>query len=146
MTTTTEPTTAHRETLERALTAIRERTYWSAYPENLKAYGEESGTQSAAEGKAAFDGYLGKPFPLQQSGTDGEVAGERSPYGLDLAITYPHADVGRAARRRHRRHPGLARRRARRPRRRSPWRSCRASTPAATRWRRRSCTPPARPS
>ena len=93
MTTTTEPTTAHRETLERALTAIRERTYWSAYPEMLKAYGEESGTQSAAEGKAAFDGYLGKSFPLQQSGTDGEVAGERSPYGLDLAITYPHADV-----------------------------------------------------
>ena len=51
MTTTTEPTTAHRETLERALTAIRERTYWSAYPENLKAYGEESGTPVGRRGQ-----------------------------------------------------------------------------------------------
>ena len=91
--TTATPTTDHRETLQRALTAIRERTYWSAYPENLKAYGEESGTQSAAEGKAAFDSYLGGPFPLQQGSADGEVAGERSPYGFDLAITYPHSDV-----------------------------------------------------
>jgi phenylacetic acid degradation protein paaN len=78
--------------LTRALTAIRERTYWSAYPENLKAYGEE-GTQSAADGKAAFDAYLGTPFPLEQAGTDGEVRGERSPYGLDLGISYPHPDV-----------------------------------------------------
>ncbi len=91
--TTATPTTDHRETLQRALTAIRERTYWSAYPENLKAYGEESGTQSAAEGKAAFDGYLGGPFPLQQGSADGEVAGERSPYGFDLGISYPHSDV-----------------------------------------------------
>ena len=85
----------HRETLQRALTAIRERSYWSAYPENLKAYGGEDapGSQSPADGKAAFDGYLGKPFPLRQSGTDGEVAGEHSPYGIDLGLTYPHADV-----------------------------------------------------
>jgi phenylacetic acid degradation protein paaN len=83
----------HSETLQRALTAIRERSYWSAYPENLKAYGEESGTQSAAEGKAAFDGYLGKSFPLEQAGTDGDAGGERSPYGIDLGIRYPHADV-----------------------------------------------------
>ena len=83
----------HSETLQRALTAIRERTYWSAYPEHLKAYGEESGSQSAAEGKAAFDGYLGRAFPLEQPGTDGEVGGERSPYGIELGISYPHADV-----------------------------------------------------
>ena len=94
MTTAADLVTRHQETLQRALTAIRERTYWSAYPENLKAYGEE-GTQSAAAGKEAFDAYLGKPFPLQQAGTDGEVAGERSPYGIDLAVTYPHADPDR---------------------------------------------------
>lgn len=82
----------HQDTLQRALTAIRERSYWSAYPENLKAYGED-GTQSAAEGKAAFDAYLGKPFPLDQPGTDGEVTEQRSPYGLELAISYPHPDV-----------------------------------------------------
>ena len=92
---TTATQSHHRETLQRALTAIRERSYWSAYPENLKAYGGEDapGSQSPADGKAAFDGYLGKPFPLRQSGTDGEVAGERSPYGIDLGVTYPHADV-----------------------------------------------------
>ena len=63
---TANPSTAtgrHSETLQRALTAIRERSYWSAYPENLKAYGEDSGTQSVAEGKAAFDGYLGTAVP-----------------------------------------------------------------------------------
>ena len=93
MTTTSGTTSTHRETLERALTAIRERTYWSAYPENLKAYGEESGTQSAAEGKAAFDAYVSQDFPLDQPGADGDVAGERSPYGVDLGTRYPHMPV-----------------------------------------------------
>lgn len=92
MTTAPDLFARHHDTLQRALAATRERTYWSAYPENLKAYGED-GTQSPAEGKAAFDAYLGKPFPLEQTGTDGEVAGERSPYGVDLGVTYPHADL-----------------------------------------------------
>ncbi|HEX6937728.1 MAG TPA: phenylacetic acid degradation protein PaaN [Actinomycetes bacterium] len=91
-TTAAELYTQHQDTLQRALTAIRERSYWSAYPENLKAYGED-GTQSAAEGKAAFDAYLGKRFPLDQAGTDGEATEQRSPYGLELAISYPHPDV-----------------------------------------------------
>jgi phenylacetic acid degradation protein paaN len=82
----------HRDTLEQSLTAITERAYWSAYPESLKAYGED-GTQSAEDGLAAFQAYQGRPFPLAQPGTDGEVAGERSPYGVDLGIRYPHCDV-----------------------------------------------------
>lgn len=84
----------HGETLERALTAIRERTYWSAYPENLKAYGDGGapGTQGVAEGRAAFDAYFGNPFPLSQDGGDAPVGGEVSPYGFDLGITYPRAD------------------------------------------------------
>lgn len=94
MTTAADLFSQHVETLKRALIAIRERSYWSAYDESLKAYGED-GTQSIAGGKAAFDAYLGKPFPLAQSGTDGEVVGERSPYGFDLGVTYPHADVDR---------------------------------------------------
>ncbi len=95
MTNPVELITRHQETLQRALTAIRERSYWSAYSENLKAYGPEGvpGSQSAADGKAAFDGYLGKAFPAKQAGTDGEVPGERSPYGIDLEVTYPHAEV-----------------------------------------------------
>ncbi len=96
MTTAAELFALHEPTLQRALTAIRERSYWSAYPENLRAYGNPEtpdGTQSAADGKAAFDAYLAKPFPLEQTGTDGEVAGERSPYGIDLGVIYPHADI-----------------------------------------------------
>lgn len=94
MTTAADLFAQHRDTLTRALTAIRERSYWSAYDESLRAYGE-NGTQSVADGKAAFDSYLGKPFPLEQTATDGEVSGERSPYGIDLGVTYPHADVDR---------------------------------------------------
>lgn len=84
----------NRPTLDRALRAIAEREYWTPYPESLKAYGE----QGAAEGKAAFDAYLNRPFPLRQPGTDGVAAGERSPYGVDLGVTYPHANVDELSR------------------------------------------------
>ena len=97
-TTSTTASTRHGDLLERALVAIRERTYWSAYPESLKAYGEGAGalgTRSPTEGRAAFDAYLGVGFPLAQQGDDADpaVPGERSPYGLDLAVTYAHQDV-----------------------------------------------------
>ncbi|WP_377270304.1 phenylacetic acid degradation protein PaaN [Peterkaempfera sp. SMS 1(5)a] len=78
----------HRETLDTALAAITARDYWSPYPEIPKAYGESA----AAEGKEAFDALLGKPFGLDQPGTDGETGGEVSPYGTELGISYPHAD------------------------------------------------------
>lgn len=95
MTTADELFTRHEPTLQRALRAIRERSYWSAYDENLKAYGGEgvAESQSLAEGKAAFDAYLDASFPLDQAGSDGTVAGETSPYGIDLGVTYPHQDV-----------------------------------------------------
>ncbi len=79
----------HRETLQRAVTAIGERGYWTPYPEQIKAYGESA----EPDGRAAFDGYRGAAFPLEQVGTDGEVGGERSPYGFELGITYPHPDA-----------------------------------------------------
>jgi phenylacetic acid degradation protein paaN len=79
----------HADTLERALTAIAERDYWSPYPESPspKVYGETA----AAEGKAAFEAYLGKPFPIDQPGD--RVATETSPFGIELGIGYPHTDV-----------------------------------------------------
>lgn len=81
----------HRVTLERAVQAIGERSYWSAFPESAspKNYGEGA----AEAGKAAFDGLLGKRFPLTQPGTVGEVGAEKSPYGLALGVTYPKADL-----------------------------------------------------
>ena len=84
----------HRELLERAVKAIHERSYWSAFPESAKAYGEGA----AEAGKAAFDRLLGQRFPLPQPATTGDVGGERSPFGLPLGVTYPKPDkIGRAS-------------------------------------------------
>jgi phenylacetic acid degradation protein paaN len=81
----------HRATLERALTAIADRGYWSPYPESAspKVYGE--GTAEA--GKAAFDALLNQRFPLAQPATTGQVGAEKSPFGIALGISYPKADI-----------------------------------------------------
>ncbi|WP_189041818.1 phenylacetic acid degradation protein PaaN [Micromonospora sonchi] len=79
----------HAETLNRALTAITERGYWSAYPESPspRVYGETA----AADGKAAFEAYLGGDFPLDQPADGERVATEASPFGVALNVRYPHA-------------------------------------------------------
>ncbi len=64
MTVTADLVTEHRPTLEAALTAIRDRGYWSAYPESARAYGEDG----EATGRAAFEAYLGTSFPLRPAG------------------------------------------------------------------------------
>ena len=81
----------HRKTLDAAAAAIRSRTYWSAYPEipSGKVYGETA----KADGQAAFEARLNKPFPLDQPGTVGTVGAEVSPYGLTLGISYPKANL-----------------------------------------------------
>ena len=81
----------HRATLERAVQAVGERGYWSAYPESAspKNYGEGA----AEAGKAAFDGLLGKRFALTQPGTVGQVGSEKSPFGLTLGVAYPKVDL-----------------------------------------------------
>ncbi|MFY1634503.1 phenylacetic acid degradation protein PaaN [Solwaraspora sp. WMMB335] len=91
MTETPHPLYAtHADTLARALTAITERDYWSAYPESPspRVYGEHA----AADGQAAFQAYLGQDFPLGQVATGGDpIATERSPFGVDLGVRYPRA-------------------------------------------------------
>ncbi|MFF3328527.1 phenylacetic acid degradation protein PaaN [Streptomyces sp. NPDC002888] len=82
----------HRPTLDQALEAIRTRAYWSPHPEHPKAYGE-NGSLDAAAGKAAFDALLGTRLDLGQPGTDDWVGGEESPYGIELGVSYPHADI-----------------------------------------------------
>ncbi|MGB2571093.1 phenylacetic acid degradation protein PaaN [Micromonospora citrea] len=83
----------HADTLNRALTAITERAYWSAYPESPspRVYGETA----AADGKAAFEAYLDGDFPLDQPGDGDRVATETSPFGLELNVRYPHAGADR---------------------------------------------------
>ncbi|WP_086770441.1 phenylacetic acid degradation protein PaaN [Streptomyces bobili] len=82
----------HRPTLDQALEAIRTRAYWSPHPEHPKAYGAD-GSLDAAAGKAAFDAVLGSRLDLGQPGTDGWVAGETSPYGIEVGVEYPHVDI-----------------------------------------------------
>ncbi|MFI8188525.1 phenylacetic acid degradation protein PaaN [Streptomyces sp. NPDC085946] len=82
----------HRPTLDQALEAIRTRAYWSPHPEHPKAYGEH-GSLDAAAGKAAFDALLGSRLDLGQPGTDDWVGEEVSPYGVELGVSYPHADL-----------------------------------------------------
>ncbi|WP_329565875.1 phenylacetic acid degradation protein PaaN [Kitasatospora sp. NBC_01266] len=80
----------HQETLNRALSALTERDYWSPYPEIAKAYGESA----PAEGKAAFEALLGTAFALPGHPQAGDLVGtEVSPYGIELDISYPRAEV-----------------------------------------------------
>jgi phenylacetic acid degradation protein paaN len=81
----------HRDMLEKAREAIRTRAYYSAFPES--ASGKVYGETAAAEGKAAFEARLGKPFALEQPSTGATASTERSPYGIDLGVSYPVADV-----------------------------------------------------
>ena len=88
----------HRATLDKAVAAAHDRTYFSAYPESPspRVYGETA----AAVGEQAYTAHLGKPFPgLDMPGTDGDAGAERSPFGnaggpsgdAQLGVTYPHA-------------------------------------------------------
>jgi phenylacetic acid degradation protein paaN len=81
----------HRATLDGALAAIAVRGYWSPYPESAspKLYGEGA----ADAGRAAFDALIGRPFPLTQPATVGQVGAEKSPFGTALGVTYPKADI-----------------------------------------------------
>ena len=76
----------HRDTLETAVRAIATREYWSAFPEGLKPYGPTA----VDDGKAAHEAHLGRRFEIVTPGESGETGDERSPYGPELEVTYPH--------------------------------------------------------
>lgn len=79
----------HRSTLEAAMAALRQRTYWSAYPETPsgKLYGETA----KVEGEAAFAALTGRDFDLPGHPVERRVGAESSPFGLPLGIRYPAA-------------------------------------------------------
>jgi len=81
----------HRDTLDEAVDAIAERSYWSPYPESPRAFGE----QAPSEGEAAFLARLNSPFELMQPFDDYVEVAESSPYGTDLGVSYPASDSGR---------------------------------------------------
>jgi phenylacetic acid degradation protein paaN len=82
----------HETLLKRAIEAISERTYFSAYPESAspKVYGETA----KADGDAAFEALLGKPFVFDdRHPAETHVGAETSPYGKPLNLSYPTAPV-----------------------------------------------------
>src|SRR3954471_7286421 len=92
---------AHQEILDRAVTATRTREYYSAYNQSPspRVYGDNA----AADGQAAFEAWLGTTFPLDTPGASGTVATEKSPFGIELEVSYPRVapsgvdDLTRAA-------------------------------------------------
>lgn len=81
----------HRQVLDDAVNAIHARRNYSAFPEipSGKIYGESA----RDDGQAAFKQRLGKPFDMTLPGDVGWVGSEKSPYGIDLGITYPKVDL-----------------------------------------------------
>jgi phenylacetic acid degradation protein paaN len=79
----------HEGTLKEALEAITSREYWSPFPESPRAYGEEA----QHVGEQAFQDRLGRRFEIDQPAAGYSPGGESSPYGIDLGVTYPVADV-----------------------------------------------------
>ena len=79
----------HRETLETATQALRDRSYYSRYPESPspRVYGETA----PQDGQAAHESALNSAFEaLADQPTTGETVGsEVSPYGPRLGFRYP---------------------------------------------------------
>ena len=90
MTTPAEFYETHADLLDQAVRATTVRDYWSAFPESpsKSVYGE----QAAPEGERAFRALLGQSFLIEVPGAAGSVSTERSPWGLELGISYPKAD------------------------------------------------------
>ena len=82
--------TKHEDTLQKALTAVETRGYWSPFVEmpSPKVYGETA----SADGEAAFKALLNKTFELDQPSTGETVGAEVSPFGFPLGVRYPKAD------------------------------------------------------
>ncbi len=81
----------HKDTLQAAVAASGSREYWSPYSEmpSPKVYGETA----AADGEAAFQGYLGKAFALDQPSAGKMIGEESSPFGIELGTSYAAPDL-----------------------------------------------------
>ncbi|OLT21492.1 phenylacetic acid degradation protein PaaN [Ornithinimicrobium sp. CNJ-824] len=86
----------HRDTLEEAARALRERSYYSRYPESPspRVYGETA----PQDGQDAHERSLNASYSAlaDQPSTGREVGSEVSPYGPTLGVRYPELDVDAA--------------------------------------------------
>ncbi len=80
----------HQETLNKAIKALHDRTFYAQYPEHPspKIYGEEADT----EGRKKFQNQLKSDFiGLNAKGSNSSVGSEISPYlNMELGINYPY--------------------------------------------------------
>jgi len=82
----------HAAALTGAVTACRERGYFTLFPETPDRH--RGGAAAPAAGLASFRAQLGQAFELDQPGTLDRVAAEVSPYTQEpLGVDYPRADV-----------------------------------------------------
>lgn len=81
----------HRRTLDGAVSALRQRTCFSAYPEVPS--GKIYGPTAKEDGHQAFQARLNAPFELDQPGRPGAVGDEVSPYGMKLGVKYPAVEL-----------------------------------------------------
>ncbi|MBW8285958.1 MAG: phenylacetic acid degradation protein PaaN [Rhizobium sp.] len=81
----------HRGLLETAVKALSDRGFWSPFPEipSGKIYGETA----KDDGESAFKALLGTQLALPGHPEDRRLGSEKSPWGLDIDILYPAADV-----------------------------------------------------
>lgn len=81
----------HRGLLETAVKALSDRGFWSPFPEipSGKIYGETA----KDDGESAFKALLGRQLALPGHPEDRRLGSEKSPWGLDIDILYPAADV-----------------------------------------------------
>ncbi|OWY24289.1 phenylacetic acid degradation protein PaaN [Sphingobacteriales bacterium UPWRP_1] len=81
----------HHDALNKAIEALRQRTFYAHYPEHPKAYGPDA----PAQGQQAFENQLNHPFTqLLQTGATAQAGEEESPYwGTSLGISYPITPV-----------------------------------------------------
>jgi phenylacetic acid degradation protein paaN len=78
----------HRTRLDDAVAACANREFFSAFDDSPspRIYPPESGRAGAV----AFRAWLDEDFPVAARGAVGTIATERSPYGFDLGVRYPH--------------------------------------------------------
>ena len=81
----------HEKTLIDAIKAIKSRQFYTPYFEvpSSKVYGETA----KEDGVNFLKGLNGDTFNIAGHPSKGSVTGEKSPYGFDLNISYPSADV-----------------------------------------------------
>ncbi|MBN2739760.1 MAG: phenylacetic acid degradation protein PaaN [Rhodobacteraceae bacterium] len=79
----------HRDLLDRAVHAWRAREFWTPFPEtpSTKIYGADA----RRDGHAAYEALLGTTFALPGHPETARLGAERSPWGQDVAISYPAA-------------------------------------------------------